>query len=193
MSLEKILSVAGKAGLFRLVGQMKNGIIVESIEDGKRFPVHGSSKVSALNEISIYTMEEEIPLKEIFKKIYEKQKSKLAPDHKSDAKTIKAFFESVLPDYDPQRVYASDMVKVLKWYNLLVEKDGYDPTKEELKEQEVEATEEKSEVSEAKPKKAAKKSAAKPKSAATPKAVGKAKTGSAVSTPRKSGGTSRGS
>jgi hypothetical protein len=80
MALEEILSVSGKPGLYRLVGQMKNGIIVEGIADGKRFPVHGSAKVSALEEISIYTDEEEVPLKDIFKNIFEKQGGKAGPD-----------------------------------------------------------------------------------------------------------------
>ncbi|MDP4685890.1 MAG: DUF5606 domain-containing protein [Salibacteraceae bacterium] len=164
MALETILSVSGKPGLYRLVGQMKAGIIVESIEDGKRFPVHGSSKVSALEEISIYTEDEEVPLKEVFKKMYELSEGKQALSHKEDNANIKAFFEKVLPNYDRDRVYVSDMGKVIKWYNSLIEHDAYDPnaeaaaaaeeTKEEVQEAEV--------VEEAPAKKpAAKKTAAK--------------------------------
>lgn len=212
MAFEHILSVSGKSGLFRLVGQMKNGIIVESIEDGKRFPVHGSAKVSALDEISIYTMEEEMPLKDVFKKIYEKQNGKQAISHKEDNNKIKAFFKEVLPEYDPERVYVSDMIKVVKWYNLLIEFKAYDPNeKEEVKEQEQEEkagakkgkkakkedTEVKEEAKEA-PKKAAKKPAAKKKTdkpgqakTAVPKASTKAKTVTAKSAPKKAGGNSK--
>ena len=127
MAFETILSVAGKPGLYRLVGQMKAGIIVESIEDGKRFPIHGSSKVSALEEISIYTETEEVPLKEVFKTIYEKTDGKQALSHKEDNAKIKAFFEEILPEYDKDRVYVSDMGKVIKWFNLLMEHDAFDP------------------------------------------------------------------
>lgn len=130
MALENILSVAGKPGLYRLLGQMKAGIIVESIEDGKRFPIHGASKVSALEEISIYTDSEEVPLKEVFKKMFEKMNGKPALSHKEDSKKIKAFFESILPDYDKDRVYVSDMAKVVKWYNSLIENNAFDPSAE---------------------------------------------------------------
>ena len=184
MALDKILSVSGKSGLFKLVGQMKNGIIVEGIGDGKRFPVHGSAKVSALEEISIYTNEEEVPLHDVFKTIFEKQGGKVAPDHKSDNKEVKAYFETVLPDYDPDRVYVSDMAKVLKWYNVLIENNAYDPKDD------VEAKgEEKSEEPEAK-KVTSKAKTKKPKSA--PKSAARTKTAGG-SAPRKAGGTQRGS
>ena len=190
MSLEKILSVSGKSGLYRLIGQMKNGIIVESLEDGKRFPVHGSSKVSALEEISIYTSDKEVPLSDVFKAIYEKQKGKSGPDHKGDQKSVIDFFKTVLPDYDKERVYVSDMIKVVKWYNIMVEKGDYDPTKEEkAEEKSAEAGAEGAE----KPKKTSKKTTAKPKSASAPKANTKTKSGGAVNAPRKAGGTQRGS
>jgi hypothetical protein len=135
MALETILSVAGKPGLYRLVGQMKAGIIVESIEDGKRFPVHGSSKVSALEEISIYTEEAEVPLKEVFKTMFELSEGKQAISHKEDNAKIKAFFELVLPDYDRDRVYVSDMGKVIKWYNSLIEHADYKPEEENPEEE----------------------------------------------------------
>lgn len=135
MAFEQILSVSGKSGLFRLVGQMKNGIIVESISDGKRFPVHGSSKVSALEEISIYTESEEVPLKEVFTKMYERESGKAALDPKEGNDKVRAYFEAVLPDYDKERVYISDMVKVVRWYNELVTHNAFDPN--EKKEEEV--------------------------------------------------------
>lgn len=207
MSLEKILSVSGKSGLYRLVGQMKNGIIVEAIADGKRFPVHGSSKVSALEEISIYTHEEEVPLRQVFKSIFEKEGGKPGPDHKDNAE-VKKYFATILPNYDSDRVYVSDMVKVLKWYNLLVENKAYDPAddveevaeKEETKgkgKSKSKAKDEAEETTEAKPKKAAakKSTAKKPASGLATKAApkGKAAGGGKVATPRKAGGTQRGS
>ena len=187
MALEQILSVSGKPGLYRLVGQMKNGIIVEGVADGKRFPVHGSVKVSALEEISIYTTDEEVPLNDVFKAIFDKEGGKKCLDHKSDNKQTKAYFEGILPNYDPDRVYVSDMVKVLKWYNTLIEHKAYDPATVEEKEAESkEATEEKPKKAAAK--KPAKKSAPK----ASPKSASKAKS-SAASSPRKAGGSQRGS
>ena len=187
MALEQILSVSGKPGLYRLVGQMKNGIIVEGVADGKRFPVHGSAKVSALDEISIYTAEEEVPLNDVFKAIFEKEGGKNCLDHKSDNKEIEAYFEGILPNYDPERVYVSDMVKVLKWYNTLIEHKAYDPAAVEEKEAESnESGEDK--PKKVKPKKAAKKAAPKP----APKAAQKAKS-SGASAPRKAGGSQRGS
>lgn len=163
MALKTILSVSGKPGLYRLVGQMKAGIIVESIEDGKRFPVHGSSKVSALEEISIYTEDEEVPLKEVFKTMYELSEGKQALSHKEDNAKIKAFFEKVLPNYDRDRVYVSDMGKVIKWYNSLIEHDAYDPNAEDAAAEETKEEVQEAEVIEETPAKkpAAKKSAAK--------------------------------
>lgn len=189
MALDQILSVSGKPGLYRLVGQMKNGIIVEGIEDKKRFPVHGAAKVSALEEISIYTTEEEVPLNDVFKTIYEKEGGKACLSHKEGNDKIKAYFEGILPNYDADRVYVSDMVKVVKWYNTLIENDAYDPSEEEAESEEA-GTSEKGE--EAKPKKAAAKKAPKkttPKSA--PKSAAKTKSAGA-SSPRKAGGAQRG-
>lgn len=196
MAFEKLLSVSGKSGLFRLVGQMKNGIIVESIEDGKRFPVHGSAKVSALDEISIYTESEEVPLREVFKRMMEKTSGKEVLSHKEDAEKIKAFFESILPEYDRERVYASDMAKVVRWFNILIKHDAMDLSEPEAeKEKEEEAKEiaksESGDKKEAKPKKAApKKSATASKKTAAPK---KPAASTKVTAPRKSGGTQRGS
>ncbi|GAB4378752.1 MAG: hypothetical protein Kow0075_08980 [Salibacteraceae bacterium] len=131
MALKQILSVSGKPGLYRLVGQMKNGIIVESIADGRRFPVYGSTKVSALEEISIYTSGEELPLNEVMKRLYERHSGKPVELAKDDKPAAKKEFEETVPEYDPERVYVSDMLKVLKWYNLLVAFDAYDPNETE--------------------------------------------------------------
>jgi len=188
MALDQILSVSGKSGLFKLVGQMKNGIIVEGIADKKRFPVHGATKVSALEEISIYTNDAEMPLNDVFKKIYEKENGKQTKDSKADKAEIKAYFESVLPEYDQERVYVSDMIKVIKWYNTLIEFDSYDPTEEGENEGEKEADKKGDEKPAAK-KKTTKKAA--PKKVAKPAPQNKVSSG--ASSPRKAGGAQRGS
>jgi len=190
MAQEQILSVSGKSGLFKLVGQMKNGIIVESIVDGKRFPVHGSAKVSALEEISIYTDTDEVPLREVFKAIHKKESGKQTINHKESDAKIKSLFEEVLPEYDRERVYASDMAKVVRWYNLLIEHDAFDPNDEVAAEDAAVDETEKKETKAA-PKKTAKKPAvAKAGSKSAPK---KPSGGGKITAPRKAGGTQRGS
>ena len=119
MDLSKIMSVSGKSGLFMSIGQTKNGLIVESLIDKKRFPVYVSDKVSALEDISVFTTDKDIPLKDVFKKIFEKENGKPCIDPKSDDAKIRAYLAEVLPDYDKERVYVSDMRKMLSWYNLL--------------------------------------------------------------------------
>lgn len=106
-----------------MLSQTKAGFIVESINDGKRFPVFAHERVSSLEEISIFTTgEEDLPLKEVFKKIAEKLEGKPAPDAGSDSMAMKKFFLETIPEYDPERVYVSDIKKALTWYNLLSEK-----------------------------------------------------------------------
>ncbi|MFO7723750.1 MAG: DUF5606 domain-containing protein [Bacteroidales bacterium] len=117
MDLSKILSIGGKPGLYRMIGQTKNGFVVESLLDGKRMPAFPSQQVSTLEEISIYTTGEEIPLKDVFRNIFEKESGGKAPDHKADTPVITAYFEEVLPEYDRDMVRQSDMRKVYRWYN----------------------------------------------------------------------------
>ena len=119
MDLKEIMAVAGKPGLFKMVAQTKNGMIVESLTDKKRMPVYASDKISNLAEISIYTLDKEVSLQDVLKSIYELQQAREAIDPKSDERILRDFFAKVLPDYDPLRVYASDIRKVLNWYNLL--------------------------------------------------------------------------
>lgn len=130
MDLTKILAVSGKPGLFKVLSQTKNGFIVESLVDGKRFPVFAHERASALQEISIFTTGEDLPLKDVLKKINEKLGSEKAPDPKSEPGVIQGFFSDVIPDYDKERVHLSDMKKVLTWYNLLSEKDMLDFTED---------------------------------------------------------------
>ncbi len=135
--LKGILSISGQSGLFKLVAESKNNIIVESLDTHKRIPVYSTSKVSALEDIAIYTETGDVPLKEIFKAISEKEAGGSALSHKAPANELKVYFEEVVPDFDKDRVYASDIKKVLLWYNSLQEKEMLDfsETEEELKEE----------------------------------------------------------
>jgi len=121
MDLKKILSIGGKPGLFKMVGQTKSGFVVESMTDGKRMPAFPSQQVSSLEEISVYTTGEDIPLKDVFKRIFEKEDGGRAPDHKADKPVIAAYFEEVLPEYDRDLVRQSDIRKVYRWYNELLD------------------------------------------------------------------------
>ena len=120
--LKGILAISGQPGLYKLVTEAKNGIIVESVLTGKRMPVYSTSKVSSLEDIAIFTQTGEVSLKEVFKKIAEK-KSSLEVAGVDSGNELKAFFEEVLPDYDQSRVYTSDMKKVVQWYNLLLKNE----------------------------------------------------------------------
>ncbi len=120
MSLEKILSIGGKPGLFRLLTQTRTGFVAESLLDGKKVSVGMAGNVSILSEIAIYTLEEELPLRAVFAKIHAKEEGgKIALSPKSDKTDLEAYFFEVLPDYDEDRVYPSDIRKVIQWYNLL--------------------------------------------------------------------------
>jgi len=139
MDLSKILSIAGKSGLFKMVGESKNGVVVESLTDGKRVPAFAHERISSLQEISIYTEGEDMPLGDIFKNIYEKQDAKaVANPKKMSSKELKSLFAEVVPDYDKDAVYTSDMKKVFSWYNQLLEHDMLDFSEEE-KETEVDS------------------------------------------------------
>ena len=143
--LEGILSISGQSGLYKLITQAKNGIIVESFDTQKRMPVYSNAKVSALEDIAIFTSGEEVPLKEVFKKIYTvENKKETSVSKKATNDEIKEYFEDILPEYDKDRVYVSDMKKVLTWYNFLIEKDllNFDE-KEEVKTEEIASTDEK--------------------------------------------------
>lgn len=120
--LKEILSISGKPGLYKLINNTPNAIIVESLLDGKRFAAYSNSKIIALEDISIYTENEDMPLKEVLKRIFEKENGAPTLPHKSDTEKILAYFEEVLPEYDHDRVYVSDMKKIIQWYNLLTEK-----------------------------------------------------------------------
>lgn len=120
MSLDKILSIGGKPGLFKLLTQTRTGFVAESLLDKKRISVGLNSNVSVLSEIAIYTLEEELPLKVVFGKIKEKENGgKTSVGHKEDKIKLEEYFFELIPDYDEDRVYHSDIKKVIQWYNLL--------------------------------------------------------------------------
>lgn len=122
MSLEKVLSISEKPGLFKLIAQTRNGFIAESLIDGKRISANIHSNVSLLSEIAIYTLTEEIPLVEVLKKIKDKENGeKTSISHKSSKDELEEYFFDILPDYDEDRVYASDIKKIIRWYNILQE------------------------------------------------------------------------
>lgn len=122
MALDKILSIGGKPGLYRLLTQTRSGFVGESLLDGKRITVGMRNNVSVLSEIAIYTLEEEVPLREVFQKIKEKESGeKTKISHKADKMDLEEYFFEILPNYDEDRVYASDIKKIIQWYNILVD------------------------------------------------------------------------
>jgi hypothetical protein len=124
MNLSGILAISGFPGLYKLVSQMKSGLVVESIVDGKRMPAYATHKILALEDISIYTEDEDVPLGEVFDLIAKKNDKKPTINPKKvSANELKQELESVLPDYDRERVYNSDLKKLFQWYNLLAEHD----------------------------------------------------------------------
>ena len=141
MKLKDILAISGKGGLYKYISQARNGIIVESFTDGKRMAVNSSAKVSALEDIAIFTETEEVPLGDVFAKIFEKESGKETISHKSSPEALKAFLESILPDYDRERVYVSDMKKLVQWYNQLVSLDLLHPEEEEEEQEQKEEQE----------------------------------------------------
>ena len=119
MNVEKILAISGKPGLFELKVQTRSGFVAESMIDGKKITVGMKSNVSLLSEISMYTYNEEKPLVEILRAIAIKENEGVAISHKEDNSKLIAYFKEILPDYDEERVYPSDIKKVLNWYNIL--------------------------------------------------------------------------
>ena len=144
MNLKDILAISGYSGLFRFVSQGRNGVIVEGLVDKKRMNATASARVSALEDIAIYTNDKEIPLKEVFKRIFQKEDGKPTIDPKSPNDKLKSYFEEVVPEYDREKVYVSDMKKLYGWYNILLSQNMIDMV-EDPKE-ETEATAEAEEV-----------------------------------------------
>jgi hypothetical protein len=124
--LEKIISVSGKPGIFQMISGSKNSIIAESLLDGKRQPIHSSQRVSSLSDISIFTTEEDVPLKEVFEKMKTYYNAAQAIDAKSSGADLRKEVVKFLPNFDADRVYDSDLKKLFSWYNILQRKDMLD-------------------------------------------------------------------
>ncbi|HPS71771.1 MAG TPA: DUF5606 domain-containing protein [Bacteroidales bacterium] len=114
------MSISGKNGLFKLISQGKNNFIVESLEDGKRVPAFSHDGIATLDNISIFTEDEDVSLTSVFEAIYKKENGNEVPPSISDNTSLKKYFQEVLPTYDKERVYVSNIKKVLSWYNILI-------------------------------------------------------------------------
>lgn len=190
MNLSGLISISGKPGLFKVVGQGKERLIVESLTDGKRMPAFASQKISALEDITMYTTDDDVPLSDIMQSIYDKEGGKTAINPNEDASKLHAYFAEILPNYDKERVYNSDLKKLFVWYNLLQSTGTLDKIiadekeakkaekaekKEEAKKEDKEAKDSKDEKEEAKPKKKAAAKTGEKKTAKTKTAAPKAK------------------
>ena len=170
--LKKILSVSGKPGLYQMVSQGKNMLIIESLTDKKRIPAYAGDKVISLGDIAIYTNEKEVPLYEVLSSVKQKENgqkvsielSKASPDE------LRAYLAELLPDFDRERVYPTDIKRLLTWYNLLLEAGI---TEYEPQEEKQEKKEETAETAVEEPKKAAPKKTVRAKSTASTSAAAK--------------------
>jgi hypothetical protein len=132
MSLERILSITGKPGLYKLIAQTRGGFVAESLLDKKKITVNARQNVSVLSEIAIYTLNEEVPLKKVFNTIKEKENGQPTSVSAKDSNDkLEEYFFNILPDYDEDRVYVSDIKKVIQWYNLLQQYDLLDFSEKE--------------------------------------------------------------
>src|SRR5690554_6697052 len=115
MDLSGIISISGKPGLYKIVAQSKKSLIVESLEDNKRIPAQSTDRISALEDISIYTYDADVSLKDVYLNIAKKENCGATISHKESANKLGAYLEEILPDYDKERVYPSDIKKVFQW------------------------------------------------------------------------------
>jgi cobalamin-dependent methionine synthase I len=148
MELKKILAVSGRPGLYQMIAQSPKGIVAESLTDGKKVTLFSHERISALEEISIFTHESDVNLKDVLRIVFQKLEGKPALSHKSSANELRTFMEEMLPNYDTDRVYNSDIQKLVNWYNLLTEKNLIDNEPDEEETQDAENQEEKHAVKE---------------------------------------------
>ena len=134
MKISDVLAISGKPGLFKILASSPKNLVVESMIDGKRSSIPGSLRVSSLSDITMYTIEEDVPLREILKSMFDKNKGKPAISHNSAPQEVKDFIDSVVNDLDHGRVYASDLRKLVQWYNLLISQKALPFEEEEEKE-----------------------------------------------------------
>jgi hypothetical protein len=125
-ALDKIITVSGKGGLFKVISGGKTVVIAESLVDGQRIPIHSSQKVSTLSDISMFTTDEDVSLREVLEHAKKVFNGEQGPSHKSEGKDIRKAMLEVLPNYDQERVYESDLRKFFQWYNLLQSKGMLD-------------------------------------------------------------------
>jgi len=121
MALKDILVISGQGGLFKYVSQSRNSVIVENLSDHKRTTIPATAKISMLEDITMFTENDDVPLRKVLKKIQTKESGGAAIPHKSSDAELRKYFAEVLPEYDKDRVYLSDIRKVVMWYNLLLE------------------------------------------------------------------------
>ncbi len=121
MEYNKIITISGKPGLYKILSQTKTGFIVESLLDQKRFPIASNNNVSLIENIAIYTYEEEVPILTIFKSIFKKENGENSIDHNESKNKLTSYFSEILPNYDEERVYVSNIKKIIQWYNILVD------------------------------------------------------------------------
>jgi hypothetical protein len=150
IKLKDIIAISGKGGLYKFIAQARNGIVVESLESKKRHVAPATARVSSLEDIAIFTHEEEVPLADIFYLIHEKSEGKKTVSHKAPEEELKNRFKELVPDYDEDRVYVSDIKKVFHWYNELQERGLLELIEKEEEEEEADGDEkpEKQETSE---------------------------------------------
>lgn len=133
MDFKKIIAVSGRPGLYQIIAQSPRGVVAECLLDGKKVTLFTHERMSALEEISIFTTESDMSLKDVMRILFEKLEGKPAISHKSSGNELRTFMEQMLPNYDAERVYNSDIQKLVNWYNLLLEKNLIDnePDEEE--------------------------------------------------------------
>ena len=119
MELEGIINVSGKPGLFKVISKSNNTVIIESLTDKKRTAIYSHNQANLLNEIGIYTYNDTVPISDIFTKIAKKTSCGPSINHKSSKDDLINFFREILPEYDEDRVYISDIKKVIQWYNIM--------------------------------------------------------------------------
>lgn len=195
MNLTGIIAISGRPGLFKVIAQGKNSIIVESLLDNKRFPAYATDRISALDDISIYTYDEDAPLRDLLTAIYKKEGGKECPSHKEDLKKLQNYLLEILPNYDQERVYPSDIKKMFQWYNLLHKSGNLKLEEAEEVKAEKKAPKAKKEAAEKEEAPAKKAPAAKKRAAAAkPKAVAADKSKAAKpAAPKKTATTKTGS
>lgn len=168
MDLAGIISISGKPGLYKVIAQGKNSVIVESVTDKKRFPAYATDRISALEDISIYTLDSDVPLKDVFESMLKKYDGKEGLSHKDDIINLQEVLFEILPDYDEDKVYPSDIKKLFQWYNMLLKAGNLkiekkEPAKKEKPAEKKEAAKPKAEKKETTKKAPAKKPASKAK------------------------------